>query len=694
LSAFSQAALSYFTRRTSCGRSDPGYSRFVLGTAGSLTERATVACLAALASITIAVALAHAGSASADTFCVAPKQDPECTQTFTGLQAALDAANPSPATGGRRGGDKILIGPGDFTDGPFCYVTNDPLEIVGEGTAQTLLTMSGAAQPCNFWLPPAVLTLSNLGFFSPGLPQVLPPHIGLSNVAIRIPGADSTAGLALEGAFAHDVEVTSDPSAIHPTGVSMQGIDASFLSGTISLPLDGSVGVRTAALESIIAGSRVTAVDGVISRPVVSGAATVINSSLIRIANAQPGLEGPPAGLLVFGTVPPSSILLFVRNATVYGSGRGDDVGAELVTDPATAGQVIVASTVLDNVGVSLARKAAEGAAAQGDATLDSFFSSYSAPIVNDHTGTGDVVELGRVPGPPGFVSPSTGDFRLTPGSPLIDAGDALSLAFFESPLDLGGAPRLLDGTIFRGDERCEPRRDVGAFEFVPSTLLARASAPANVVAGQPVEFDASGSCDPDPAASLAYSWMFDDGGDAGGERVRHTFDTPGSHTTTVKVTSSGGRSASATVSVQVQPAAAAGLGASTGGPETGVTAQDTKSPRAHRLDIRPVVFRAAGVGASIARSIGAIVRYRLSEPAKTRFTVERLVRHRHGHRFVRLRGSFRHQGRKDSNKFHFTGRLAARKLRPGHYRLVGVPRDAAGNKGRPVRARFRIVRR
>ena len=61
--------------------------------------------------------------------------------------------------------------------------------------------------------------------------------------------------------------------------------------------------------------------------------------------------------------------------------------------------------------------------------------------------------------------------------------------------------------------------------------------------------------------------------------------------------------------------------------------------------------------------------------------------------RFVRVRGSFTHRGAAGANSFHFSGRVGGRKLAPGRYRLVGVPRDASGKAGAAVRAKFRIIR-
>jgi len=60
----------------------------------------------------------------------------------------------------------------------------------------------------------------------------------------------------------------------------------------------------------------------------------------------------------------------------------------------------------------------------------------------------------------------------------------------------------------------------------------------------------------------------------------------------------------------------------------------------------------------------------------------------------VRLKGSFSRASTAGLNSFRFTGRLRGKKLRPGRYRLVMVATDAAKNKSKPRRAKFRVVLR
>lgn len=82
-------------------------------------------------------------------------------------------------------------------------------------------------------------------------------------------------------------------------------------------------------------------------------------------------------------------------------------------------------------------------------------------------------------------------------------------------------------------------------------------------------------------------------------------------------------------------------------------------------------------------------VRYRLSEPAKVTFRVQRRV----NGRFVTRRGRVVKTGKAGLNRTKLRMRIGGRKLRPGRYRLTAVARDAAGNKSVLKRTRFRIKR-
>lgn len=152
-------------------------------------------------------------------------------------------------------------------------------------------------------------------------------------------------------------------------------------------------------------------------------------------------------------------------------------------------------------------------------------------------------------------------------------------------------------------------------------------------------------------------------------------------------------------VNGEAQPAGAGGGGGGAGG-----------VPILSALDLARAAFRAAGNGpsalAAAKAKVGTKVSYTLSTAAPVTFTVERrkagrtvrgkcrkLTRKNRKRKKcnLRLKGSFKHQGRQGANSFLFTGRLRKGKLKPGRYYLVAKP---AGSTSKPKRGKFRIVRR
>jgi hypothetical protein len=105
----------------------------------------------------------------------------------------------------------------------------------------------------------------------------------------------------------------------------------------------------------------------------------------------------------------------------------------------------------------------------------------------------------------------------------------------------------------------------------------------------------------------------------------------------------------------------------------------------------------------------GALFRYALSEDAGVVFTIARVMlgrkvgtrcvkpsrsnaRKRLCKRYVQA-GRFTAKGRKGANTKTFTGRIGRRVLKPGAYRATLTAKDAAGNRSRPRRLTFRIIR-
>lgn len=81
---------------------------------------------------------------------------------------------------------------------------------------------------------------------------------------------------------------------------------------------------------------------------------------------------------------------------------------------------------------------------------------------------------------------------------------------------------------------------------------------PSKVVAGEEVEFNASGTMVatmPTNNRAISYDWRFGDGDNDDGETVTHTYSKPGTYTVTLTVVDSAGREGRSTEIIEVQEA-------------------------------------------------------------------------------------------------------------------------------------------
>jgi hypothetical protein len=124
------------------------------------------------------------------------------------------------------------------------------------------------------------------------------------------------------------------------------------------------------------------------------------------------------------------------------------------------------------------------------------------------------------------------------------------------------------------------------------------------------------------------------------------------------------------------------------------LTVRDRQKPVLSKAKAKPRTFRAA---TKKKPKRGTDVSYTLSEAASVRATVQRCVKRagkrKQGRclRFKTLRGALSDTGQLGANELRFKGRLRGKALKPGLYRLVLTPTDAAGNVGKPVRVRFAV---
>jgi PKD domain len=202
-------------------------------------------------------------------------------------------------------------------------------------------------------------------------------------------------------------------------------------------------------------------------------------------------------------------------------------------------------------------------------------------------------------------------------------------------------------------------------YDGVPPVIRSL-STPLKARTGKPASF----SADVFDVWGASVEWKFGDGRSATGSAVKHTFrDTGGRRTIVVTTTDPAGQSTTASRTVDVK---------------------DVTPVRISKVRFKPPTFAPKGGAAHSARvRKGSNLRYRLSEPARVRITLERRRKAGGKARYVRLRSNpLSKKGKKGGNRVRFSGRGLA----PGRYRAALVATDTGGLKSKKKYARFTIV--
>jgi hypothetical protein len=406
--------------------------------------------LTAAMAATFAAAALPAVAGAAD-YCVYPNQscdDP--THNVKTLEAAIDEA------GKANDADRIILGAGEYKAQSafgFDYIYgNAPVEVVGQGVGQTILTSPAGGDSWVMRLSAGAG--SSIHDLTIRLPQ---------NVLANFSGLHTNS-------TARRIEVVEDPTQDNVPRVGVQLVTEGVLEDS-TVTLNGQhstsavffvtpgVTVRRSALSGRVG---VKTNGGTIERSRVTGEyigvsafrnVTAITGSLIRATGAN------AYGIYAEGT-PVAPTVVNADGVTIVGPGQpntfGADVGAEL--DPADVADISINLTNSIIRGVSSSLAATPAGAGQLKVTAS--YSDYD-PSGNISSGNASIVEtnVSNV-GDARFVDAAAGDYRLLPGSPLIDTGDPAT----PQGLDLAGSPLVADGN---GDG--DARRDPGAFEFQPA---------------------------------------------------------------------------------------------------------------------------------------------------------------------------------------------------------------------------------
>src|SRR4051812_44972287 len=408
-----------------------------------MSSRSRTNRIAAAAVATVATALATAGGASAETYCVA---SPGCPGIVVAdVQTALTTAAKTAVA------DRIEVGPGTFdTSNGFVYAGGggtNTVEVVGAGREQTELRSASAAKGM-----PAVL-----------LHASAPSKISdLTITSDDPPKGQLATGLRIFG--------TAERIKVH-VGASSDGVEllkgSTLTSSKVSIP-DQRFAVRAEHPGAGVSNSSIDAPAGYGVEAGASGSLTVSHSSL----NANVGAVAYAGAVKIDNSlVVASNIGLFAAddgkkggtldatNVTVVGSDAFVTGGESVGTNPGATTRLTIENSAIAQTAQSLARSDGNG----GTASLIVNHSAYDhATVFDQGTGSIDQADSNLDLKALGFVDPAVDDYHLAADSPLRDAGDPAPTGGLAAT-DLGKSPRSVDGN---GDGIAAP--DIGAFEFQP----------------------------------------------------------------------------------------------------------------------------------------------------------------------------------------------------------------------------------
>jgi len=414
----------------------------------------------------VAVALLVASPAVANVYCV-DVIDATCTDQLPpgDASAAFSLANGNP------GEDAIRLGaatyPAPTTNSFRDSSDSDPLHVIGLGAGVTTLTGPDTAAAQTY------LLLGATGSSVSGLTVLVQPGVNsFGDVGIFMGDVDMT-DVTVDGTGTDNVtgvRAGSNAASVPSIAESTINLPRSSPSGNLGISLDGNASLERSTVTADQA-IRVSSSGGTASlnqvrlRPGSGGvsvdAGTVeITNSLIDLGNGPPGAAALAAVNYNAGTTPKT---INARHVTIVGGSPGS-IGVISVASNPTVQQTATVSlndSVIAGPSISIYREASNTTGTPSTASVTTSYSNYdpaTAVDVNGVNGAGAIAADHQTNLSPGFVDAAGGDFRLAPGSLLLDLGDPDPAG---PAVDLDGATRIVDG-----DADGVLRRDPGAFEL------------------------------------------------------------------------------------------------------------------------------------------------------------------------------------------------------------------------------------
>jgi hypothetical protein len=638
-------------------------------------SRRRCACLAAVAFA--GVIMPTVGSAATFTVTTSADSGPGS------LRAAITQSNAGVPIGGRNVITFNIAAPvAPITPATDLPAITEPVLIDG-------LTQPGARANDDRAGFDAVLPIQISGTAGTGLQT----GAGLNNGSVTING------LALEG-FATGIESNSSGLQLEVVG--------SYISGSVS-DHAGRVGVilRRSGQFDVVGGPAIAATTlvtdegiGVRMEPGSDPNATGlprVDGSILR--DNDVGVE-----LATFGSVAESlvgtldlgsagqqdiGVLVNARSVVADSAIAGNGVGVDIRAAGAQVFGNVVSDNVSDGIVVS---------AGPGDALISAGAGPYGNLIVDNGgagvavlSGAGTVVDSNEIDHN-GGLGIDLGADGPTPNDPFdADDIDALGAVL---PNRLQNSPLILDAATANGTTTVSGRFHGGAGIGLTWELFAGPSCD-SIGYGEGAEPLALGDATTDLSGNASVSGALPSLPD--GTALTATV-------TTVDGTSEFSPCSRSHPAPPTPPAPASSA--------TSLAATDTTAPEIGSLRVIPSTFAVSTKPTPIkaaTAATGTSIRFKLSEAVQVELRFDRTVAgrraggkcrrttranrgHKHCTRLLRV-GTINRAGHPGSNRIAFTGRVGARALIPGGYRLTARAVDAAGNAATPRRATFTVVR-
>jgi hypothetical protein len=349
------------------------------------------------------------------------------------------------------------------------------INLSGSGNQPGLIMTSSGSGSAIVYTVDDVIARGGAISAMPTLPGIVVDDMGsgrtvsaeVNNSTLVTFGEIGSQGMLVNGA----ARAVVNDSTVQPLGASLgSGVEVSgggrlaFIHGRIADDFDLRVGIDVAAGTVTVSRSTMRMQGrALIMNPGLAGGTALVTVTDSVLANTQPNNFGTAAVVANTGPAGSRATLnlrastLVVRGAQAFAA-LGISGSPDPAAQPTTATAVNTVLQAINTGGQPASDVTVNGNSNGAPASFSATGSNFSS-VAKTGSGTGTDPGTGtNLTGDPGFASVAAGDYRLAPGSPLVDRGDLDAVGLGE--LDLDGGPRSVDGN---GD--CIVAPDMGAFE-------------------------------------------------------------------------------------------------------------------------------------------------------------------------------------------------------------------------------------